>query len=194
MGQARGIRTPRLHLLFRGHHRVRPGLSADRVAHPSAGPGANVCRDHRGPRTRPLEFEPRLDLGEPGARGIGTIVNTLLSYIDTLPAQNRSLVISELEEALIVALLAGAPHTLRDQLARRVDRAATWQVRRVEEFIDANCERAIGIEDLVEQTGSSARSIYRAFKEHRGYTPMEFVMRAEGWSGRAPNSPILPTD
>jgi transcriptional regulator GlxA family with amidase domain len=33
----------------------------------------------------------------------------------------------------------------------------------------------IRIEDLVELTGTSARSIYRAFRESRGYSPMQFA-------------------
>lgn len=129
------------------------------------------------PCTKPLRFDPEIDLEAPFARGVSTIVNSLVTCIDTLPAESRSLVVTELEEALVVALLGGAQHSLRSLLERRIDRPATWQVRRIERFIDANCDRPIGIEELVALSGSSARSIYRAFREFRGYSPMEFVLQ-----------------
>ena len=129
------------------------------------------------PCTKPLEFSPSLDLGRPTTSCILTILNSILTCIDTLPAESRALVVSELEEALMVALLGSADHNLRPLLNRRVDQAATWQVRRTEEFIEANCDRPLRVEDLAEVTGSSARSLYRAFRQQRGYTPMEFLMQ-----------------
>ena len=55
--------------------------------------------------------------------------------------------------------------------------AAPRQVRLVEAHIEANWEKPFLIEDMVAITGSSARSIYRAFRSSRGYSPSEFVKR-----------------
>ena len=58
-----------------------------------------------------------------------------------------------------------------------VRRATPGQVRRVEKYIEANWARPLRIEDMATIAGSSTRSVYRAFRDSRGYSPMEFVKR-----------------
>ncbi len=53
--------------------------------------------------------------------------------------------------------------------------AGSWQVKRVEEYIEAHLEAPFDIERIAEVTGISTRSIYRAFKRSRGYSPMAFA-------------------
>lgn len=144
------------------------------------------------PCTKPLRFDPEIDLEAPFARGVSTIVNSLVTCIDTLPAESRSLVVTELEEALVVALLGGAQHSLRSLLERRIDRPATWQVRRIERFIDANCDRPIGIEELVALSGSSARSII-APSGSSAATARWSSSFSDGWNVHGGSSPIPPT-
>jgi AraC-like DNA-binding protein len=60
-------------------------------------------------------------------------------------------------------------------LARQPPSIAPWQVRRVEDYIAANWDQPIGVEDLAAASGASVRSIFRTFKQCRGYSPMEFV-------------------
>jgi transcriptional regulator GlxA family with amidase domain len=55
--------------------------------------------------------------------------------------------------------------------------AAPWQVRRAEQFIEANWDQPITIEMLVAATNVSARSLFSSFKAGRGYSPMDFVKR-----------------
>ena len=52
-----------------------------------------------------------------------------------------------------------------------------WQVRRAEQFIEANWDQPITIEAVVAATNVSARSLFSAFKAGRGYSPMDFVKR-----------------
>ena len=46
---------------------------------------------------------------------------------------------------------------------------------RAERYIEAHWDEPITIEDMVSATGASARSIFRAFKKSRGYSPFQFV-------------------
>jgi transcriptional regulator GlxA family with amidase domain len=48
-------------------------------------------------------------------------------------------------------------------------------VRLAEEYIEANWAHAISIEELATQTNTSIRSLYAAFKKHRGYSPIRFA-------------------
>lgn len=54
---------------------------------------------------------------------------------------------------------------------------ASWQVRRVEEYIEANWDKPITIKELAHRTGVGVRSIFITFKKARGYTPMAFLQR-----------------
>jgi transcriptional regulator GlxA family with amidase domain len=55
--------------------------------------------------------------------------------------------------------------------------AAPWQVRRTEQFIEANWDQPITIEALAAAINVSARSLFASFKAGRGYSPMDFVKR-----------------
>jgi transcriptional regulator GlxA family with amidase domain len=48
-------------------------------------------------------------------------------------------------------------------------------VCRAEAFIEANWDKPLAIEDIVTATGASARSIFRTFKDSRGYSPSIFL-------------------
>jgi AraC-like DNA-binding protein len=48
-------------------------------------------------------------------------------------------------------------------------------VRQVEEYIATNWNTPFDIEEIASLTGMSARSIYRAFKRTRGYSPKAFA-------------------
>jgi AraC family transcriptional regulator len=50
-----------------------------------------------------------------------------------------------------------------------------WQLRRVEEYVECNLERAIRIADLASLCGYSAGHFHRAFRDTCGMTPLEFV-------------------
>jgi transcriptional regulator GlxA family with amidase domain len=56
--------------------------------------------------------------------------------------------------------------------------AALRQVKLAEEYIVANAQRDIRLEELAEVTGVSTLSLFTAFKKYRGYTPIEFIALA----------------
>jgi AraC-like DNA-binding protein len=47
-----------------------------------------------------------------------------------------------------------------------------------EEYIVANAQRDIRLEELADVTGVSILSLFAAFKKYRGYTPLEFIALA----------------
>jgi AraC-like DNA-binding protein len=122
---------------------------------------------------RTLDFEPALDLRLPRARALLGIFHSLVHGVSGSPQPNRFL-LAELEQALMVSLLTHAAHNCDSQLKSFTAEGAPWQVRRVEEFIDAHLDRPFDIEEAVALTGVGIRTIYRAFKRYRGYSPSEF--------------------
>lgn len=124
-----------------------------------------------------LDFEPVLDLATPQAATLGRILDCLLHAADTVSGETADVVLSELEQAMITSFLSASNHDCRDRLAKKPAGAAPRQVRRAEEYIEANWNQPLSIEALAEEAGCSVRSLFRTFRQSRGYTPLEFARR-----------------
>lgn len=122
-----------------------------------------------------LEFEPALDLTTPAARQMNHLLRYFVGLFDNESSEPPPVVLRELEQAVIVSFLATNEHPYSRKLTEPPPCAAPRQVRLAEEFIEAHWRDAITIEKLVEATGISARVLFRAFRQHRGCTPMEFA-------------------
>ena len=92
-----------------------------------------------------------------------------------LPLEGKASPLAELEQAILVAFLCGVDHNYGRLLNARPSGAAPWQVRRVEEYIEANWDQPVAIEALAIVANASARSIFHSFREHRSYSPSNFV-------------------
>ncbi|HVZ02967.1 MAG TPA: AraC family transcriptional regulator [Dongiaceae bacterium] len=124
-----------------------------------------------------LDFDPVLDLASPQGATLSRILDCLLHAADTVSGEAAHVVLSELEQAMITAFLAASNHGCRDLLAKKPSGAAPRQVRRAEDFIEANWNQPLSIEDLAAAAGCSVRSLFRTFRQSRGYTPLEFARR-----------------
>lgn len=127
------------------------------------------------PVSRRLRFEPAMDLKRPESKAFLAIIHCLVANIDHGAVLSSPFVLAELEAALTMSLLFNFAHNLREALEQQVLDAGSWQVKRVEEYIDAHLDAPFDIEQIAEVTGISSRSIYRAFKRSRGYSPMAFA-------------------
>jgi AraC-like DNA-binding protein len=126
------------------------------------------------PLYRALEFEPALDLGLPRARALLGVLHSTVHSIPDSPTESNRFLLIDLEQALMASLLIHAEHNGAHLLKSKAGAAAPWHVRRVEEHIDANLDRPFDIEEAVSLTRCSARTIYRAFHQCRGYSPFYF--------------------
>jgi AraC-like DNA-binding protein len=127
------------------------------------------------PVSRRLTFEPVFKRNKPESKAFVAILNCILANIDHATVLAPAFVLAELEDALIVSMLFNFAHNLRELLEQEVLEAGSWQVKRVEEYIEAHLDAPFDIERIAAVTGISTRSIYRAFKRSRGYSPMAFA-------------------
>ena len=127
--------------------------------------------------TRGLDFDPVLDLATPQAATMGRILDCLLHAADTVSGEAADVVLSELEQAMITSFLSASNHDCRERLARKPSAVAPRQVRRAEEYMEANWNQPVSIEELAAEAGCSVRSLFRTFRQSRGYTPLEFARR-----------------
>lgn len=76
-----------------------------------------------------------------------------------------------------VALPSGAGVLMRDGFQAPSDDAVPWQVRRTEQFVNANWNQPITIDSIAQAVGASPRAIFSAFAQSRGYSPMDYTKR-----------------
>lgn len=124
---------------------------------------------------RALEFHPSAELCLPEVQRLRRMVFFLVNEIDAVGSAPHSSVLTELEQALMVCFLFGNRHNHTHLLERKAAGVAPRQLRLAEDYIEANWNRPITVEALAAVTGVSIRSIFKYFRESRGYSPMAFV-------------------
>jgi AraC-like DNA-binding protein len=118
------------------------------------------------------------DQARNNAAAVGKLRRMLTFFageLDSMNSETDSLAVAELEQALIVAFICNNPHNYSAFLHDRTRPAASWQVRRAEEYIEAHWNQPITIEELARITSTSARSLFHQFRRSRGQSPMGFV-------------------
>lgn len=123
-----------------------------------------------------LLFEPAMNLDRPYARGLLNMALFLAQQLESTAVELPPLVLREFEQAIVTTMLCGSRHSFSGLLEQDMRAAASpVEVRRAEEYIEANWQQPVSIEDLAAVTGVSARHLFRTFRKARGYSPMGFV-------------------
>jgi AraC-like DNA-binding protein len=122
----------------------------------------------------PLRFHPSQHFARPAARILRDHFIFLVRQLSS-GALLPPLVLAEFEQTLMVMFLHANRHNYSDLLEREPPDAAPWQVRRAEDYIEANWDRPMSVEAIAAASGVSARSLFRHFRHGRGYSPMEFL-------------------
>jgi len=133
----------------------------------------------------PLRMRPQAPAREPATQMLQLYVPRLIATLSQSRPPYPQWWIEETEQLLMLLFLFGYQHNYSHLLESEID-AAQWQVRRAEEYIAANVDRAVTLEELAEVTGVSGLSLFRAFKQSRGYSPLEFVRRLRARQGCRP--------
>jgi AraC-like DNA-binding protein len=128
-------------------------------------------------RPVPDRLVPFLDLDAREAAGFAELVRSLSLAADAFPPPAAGLVLGEIEEALILAFLGAVERQIGAPLPHEAPAAAPWQVRRAEAYIEAHWNEPLTVEILAGIAGTSARSLFRTFKQNRGCSPHEFIRR-----------------
>jgi AraC-like DNA-binding protein len=129
------------------------------------------------PVSQNLIFETLTDPNKPELRRLRQLVEFFISELDHEDTVLSKPVLAELERSVLVSFLHANTHNFSRLLERDARRVTPWQVRRAEEFIEANWQRPLTLRMIAEATGVSARSLFKAFREARGCSPTEYVKR-----------------
>lgn len=127
---------------------------------------------------KPLRMELQQDSTQPVARALREYIGLLVDVLNTANGPLPKWWVAQAEELVMTMLLFGHRHNYSDLLEGRQSLdVAEWQVRRVEEYIEANWQQPITLEDLAEVSGVSAIDLCDTFQKVRGYSPVEFAFR-----------------
>ncbi|MGB5920899.1 MAG: AraC family transcriptional regulator [Syntrophobacteria bacterium] len=131
-----------------------------------------TARHHRGP----LIFDHSINLTNgPGAM-LKRMMNNLAYELkhNDLVLKNPGL--RKSYDHMLLAALLSLPHNHRKKLYEdRRYQVAPGLVRRAEEYMRVHFKEAITINDLLRICGCSRSVLFAAFRNARGYTPMEFL-------------------
>ncbi|MEW8010779.1 MAG: AraC family transcriptional regulator [Candidatus Thiodiazotropha sp.] len=132
----------------------------------------------RRPINGSLRFEPALDSNQ-GMQGswFRYLVYCLDEIEHTPPKQLNSPLFAEFRSTLLTSLLLTLPNNFSDALQANEKRVTPSNVRRAMEYIHDNYHEAVTIEQLVEVSNVSARSLFDCFRKFVGCTPMQYLRK-----------------
>jgi AraC-like DNA-binding protein len=124
---------------------------------------------------KPSELPFRIDL----TSGAGVTVEQLIALLWKVTAQaNPSpVLLANLRDALLTALVTAPSATSGSSRARTPPRAPGAVARRVEAYIDAHAREPLALADLVAVAGVSGRTLQIGFRAAYGVSPMAYVQR-----------------
>ena len=122
-----------------------------------------------------LTFSPELSLDRPYVSGLLQLIHMFAQQLNPTSANLSRPALEELEDAIVTTFLDATQHPYSHLLADDARAASPREVLEAEQYIEANWNRAIRIEDLVAHTGVSARSLFKSFKKSRGCSPLRLA-------------------
>jgi AraC-like DNA-binding protein len=129
------------------------------------------------PLSQAIIFATPTDPSSPELRRLRRLIGFFVSELDREDGRLSDAALTELEQTLLVSFLHANRHNYSHLLEQDLRRSPPWQVRRAEEFIEANWNRRLTIQMISAATGVSIRNLFKAFRRARGYSPMAYVKR-----------------
>ncbi|MGD9710932.1 MAG: AraC family transcriptional regulator [Thermomicrobiales bacterium] len=110
------------------------------------------------------------------AAAMAQLVRTICDNLDMgSSAFSHSRAAGAVEQTLQRLLLAAVPHNHTDLFNAPASTPAPYYVRRVESFIHEHACDPITLEQMIEVSGVSARSLHAGFRRFRDTTPMNYL-------------------
>lgn len=126
---------------------------------------------------QPLRMNPQQSFESPSARMLRRYLPLLIDTLDAAMPPFPDWWIAQTEQFLMTLVLCGHRHNYSHLLEQDTPDAGRRAVSQAEEYIEANAQRAITLEELAEATGVSTLTLFRSFKKYRGYSPTKFLLQ-----------------
>jgi AraC-like DNA-binding protein len=113
----------------------------------------------------------------PAMKRLRRMIFQFASDYDARGALFSDLAAAEMKRIVIMKFLMYHRHNYSQFLFRKPLTSTSSTVRTVEEYVEANWDKPVDIEAMSRIAKVSARSLFRQFKNDRGYSPMDFAKR-----------------
>lgn len=112
--------------------------------------------------------------------GISKWIQNLAQLPQTTASSGTSVFESQhvayhLQQSLIMMLLSEVEHSCSGEMAQHNRGPAPYYVKRVEDMFRANFENEISMDDIVNASGVSVRTVFYGFQRWRGTSPMNYL-------------------
>jgi hypothetical protein len=127
----------------------------------------------------PVRMWPWQEPASPAAKLLPQYINSLVNTVSTAD-HNAALPvwwISQTEQLLMTMLLCCNRHNYSYLLDEKTPEVTAIEVRRAEDYIEANWRQPITLQELAAAIGVSELSLFRSFRQYRNYSPLEFLAR-----------------
>jgi len=148
-----------------------------------------------GSLSRPIVFDPELDLTTDGAmrwNGAIQLLHTEVYYAGSLV--QRGLGIGAMEELLMSTLLLLQPSNHHAQLVLPQEKVGRHVVRETLDYLEAHLSERIMMADIAKNVHMSVRAIQQGFRDELGTTPMLYLRDRRLERAREDLADIIPSD
>lgn len=143
---------------------------------------------------KPLVFHRAVDLSCGPGRSLASFVSWSIEQFDRDDAlTGNPLMLSQFEDWILTALLTQHPHSYSDALNGSAS-ALPRDVKRAVDYVHANADQPITIEDLVTVSGVAGRTLYKHFRDFTGHSPMAYLRKVRFERVRAELQQADPSD
>ncbi|HIL94939.1 MAG TPA: AraC family transcriptional regulator [Pseudomonadales bacterium] len=131
------------------------------------------------PPVKPIEFGEGFKLKSNNGKRLQALVNYMYFEAEQgrLSGKSDETILCGLKASLFDILLDGGHHNYSDILLKPKGTIAPKQVKLAEQYIHANAENPISINELSRICGTTPRSLQLSFKKFRDTTPMAYYWR-----------------
>lgn len=124
----------------------------------------------------PVRFAPHIDIQSAGGRSLWRTVQLLASEYGTLGDDGgHPMLLAQLEETLLTAVLCGQPHNYSDMLNAAPAEAAPRALKRMIERVRADPAHEWTLFEMAQAAGVSPRTLQLACQRHLGQSPLAFL-------------------
>jgi AraC-binding-like domain len=134
--------------------------------------------------SEPLRLDPQQDFKHPAAKMLHQYIPLLAETLSSATPPFPDWWIAQTEQLLMTLFLYGHQHNYSHLLEHHAPEAALRQVKLAEEYIVANAQRDITLEQLADVAGVSSLGLFAAFRRYRNYTPLEFIAMVRSRRGK----------
>jgi AraC-like DNA-binding protein len=125
------------------------------------------------------EFAPELDVTAGYGRGLaGFLRLAIADFEQDGPLLGSAIAMTEFQQFILSGLLLSHPHSYSEALRRLERPVAPRAVKRAIDYIHANLQSAITLDELVAAAGVAGRTLFKHFRDFKGTSPMRYLRNA----------------